>query len=403
MTGYRSAIFMILCGVLVLAAAGGGCSMNSVGPPKDDGIDVVNFTIDDVGVAAITDSSAYISWSTSENAVSTLTLAITPSFEPSQRFSTPIGYSHQLQMGSLAPSTTYYYKINAAEIERGDTTSVTGKSFVTEIDSETLDTTPPLITEIEVINITSQSATITWVTDDRCYGEVFYGREAATEYSAVESFDPPHTHSRVHSVQLLNLDHSTAYIFAIEAVNVANRQTTSAAQSFTTSGMPQISFCPPTMVLAPQQEFDLTVCVSGVQDMGAVSIAVQVDASKIELLGNPKPVDEDHGGLSDVSLPYQMHFYTSSYNRLDGIALFEATWIIEMEGDLMLGTGADAGGSTAVCTIPCRLRENATTSDVRFRTQEFDGEAPVTFIRDYLRYEVTTAENGTCTITIGTE
>ena len=200
----------------------------------------------------------------------------------------------------------------------------------------------------------------------------------------MEQTEAPHTHLRSHSALILDLTYSTTYGFAIEATNVADRRTTSQVQSFTTAGMPLITFCPDNILLSEESDFEIVVCVSTVQDMGAISVEIQVDPTMVTITGPPQA-----GSFTDIN-EYDGHFTMASYNNPAGTALFEATWKIQMDGDLMLGTLADGDGE--ICIIPCKLRPGATSCDVTFTAN--------TYIWDYLRYDVEAPRGGIFTITI---
>ena len=94
------------------------------------------------------------------------------------------------------------------------------------------DTTPPIITNITVTNITYDSATIKWDTDEFANSLVKYGISsgAYTKQEYDELF------VKNHSVSLYNLSPGTKYYFVVKSVDLSGNSVESSEYSFTTSG-----------------------------------------------------------------------------------------------------------------------------------------------------------------------
>jgi hypothetical protein len=90
--------------------------------------------------------------------------------------------------------------------------------------------TPPVISNVQVINITGTTATVTWDTDESATGLVDYG--LTTAYGSTAS------HSGLlinHSVNLASLSPSTLYHFRITSADSAGDTTVSSDFNFTTT------------------------------------------------------------------------------------------------------------------------------------------------------------------------
>lgn len=96
-----------------------------------------------------------------------------------------------------------------------------------------LDTKPPIITEVKVADITSSSATVTWVTDEPTTSQVIYGI-SGSHFSSTP-LDRRLTVS--HSVQLLDLIPGRRYSYYVISRDRAGRVATSAWSTFSTPEM----------------------------------------------------------------------------------------------------------------------------------------------------------------------
>ena len=175
-----------------------------------------------------------------------------------------------------------------------------------------LDTTPPVISEIDVSPITESNATISWVTDEPATNQVEYGTTAA--YGSTTSLGEELTTS--YSVTLTELKPETIYHFRIHCVDEAGNEALSDDYTFSTKTIEElvsaILYYPPTTtpeittdgkVVVPEMymlEFELfngssqTITVTKVEIVdghGRVQLSFSitpdtVDAGKSLRLGN---------------------------------------------------------------------------------------------------------------------
>ena len=92
------------------------------------------------------------------------------------------------------------------------------------------DSTPPVISNIQVTNITNTSATISWQTNESATGQVEYG--IGTSYGITTDYDNDFVTS--HSVNLTDLNWGTTYHFRILARDAALNDALSSDQTFNT-------------------------------------------------------------------------------------------------------------------------------------------------------------------------
>ena len=94
------------------------------------------------------------------------------------------------------------------------------------------DTTPPIISNITVTNITENSATIKWDTDEFADSLVKYG----TSSGAYTKQEYDELFVKKHAVSLYNLSPGTKYYFVVKSVDLSGNSAESSEYSFTTSG-----------------------------------------------------------------------------------------------------------------------------------------------------------------------
>jgi hypothetical protein len=173
--------------------------------------------ISNVSSGNITETTAVITWATDEPGNSTVnygnstTLDLTVS---DSVFTT----SHTINLSNLTPGTLYYYEVVSTN-EAGNETKVdnNGGSYYTF----TTEQTAPQIWDVAATNITNNSATIVWTTDQPSTSAVFYGETQALGYTALDG-----TPVYDHSVNLTGLSSNTLYYYAVKSTNAEGKTTT---------------------------------------------------------------------------------------------------------------------------------------------------------------------------------
>jgi hypothetical protein len=325
--------------------------------------------IRDLQVAAVTDTTAQVPWSTDRATVGTLQFDTQSSLLTTQTMVTALQYDHQVELSHLIPHTRYYYRV-AALSAQGDTASQRGTPFQTMQDADLDDTTPPVISDIYVAGVTSSSAEIRWRTDDPTRGAVHFDPDGAAPFdlSAAEYADEPDKYTYGHALVLTGLNDGTTYGFAVQATNKAGLTTYSSALQFTTFAKPIIGFCPTTVTAIPDQNAEITLCIHNAVNLHAMSVAVLWERNKLRVPGRTSAVAttsefraEQLGHMFMVSeLPDDLLLPA----EWDGI-LVEATWEVEYDQSGRVALGTEADGDIQVCTITMRLDAAATQGAVR--------------------------------------
>jgi len=96
-----------------------------------------------------------------------------------------------------------------------------------------IDSTPPVISNVQASNITSSSALITWTTDELSTSTVEYGLN--TNYGSTSSH---YALTTTHSVTLTGLSNNTTYDYRVKSIDAYNNAGTSTNNTFMTSNAP---------------------------------------------------------------------------------------------------------------------------------------------------------------------
>lgn len=109
---------------------------------------------------------------------------------------------------------------------------VCGFSLMQTVEAQVGDGVPPEITNVQVIDVTEQSVTITWETDEDSDSLINYGTQP--DYGIVRI---PETERTEHSVTLDNLDPGRTYYFRVVSADDGGNQGISADYKIDTTGV----------------------------------------------------------------------------------------------------------------------------------------------------------------------
>ncbi|MGQ9583658.1 MAG: fibronectin type III domain-containing protein, partial [Thermoplasmatota archaeon] len=186
--------------------------------------------ISNIQVVGITDTSATVTWATSEEADSGVDWGLTSSYGSSMRddaFTT----AHSLTLKGLSASTTYHFRVHSTDRAGNPTTYSSDYIFIT---APTPDTTPPIITSVAVGGVTDNLAVVTWATNEPADSTVHYGRDTSYGMRAEDS-----SFVLKHSVVIRDLSPSTTYHIRVESTDPSgNGPATSGDYTFTTLATP---------------------------------------------------------------------------------------------------------------------------------------------------------------------
>ncbi|MGR9087268.1 MAG: LamG-like jellyroll fold domain-containing protein, partial [Gammaproteobacteria bacterium] len=132
--------------------------------------------ISDIQVTSITTDSAIVTWTTDEASDSVVDYGTTAAYG-STGGDPALVTSHSVTLTGLNSGTLYHFETRSTDAD-GNTASSGDLTFTTA-SAPPVDTTPPAISDIQVTSITTDSAIVTWTTDEASDSVVDYGTTAA--------------------------------------------------------------------------------------------------------------------------------------------------------------------------------------------------------------------------------
>lgn len=248
--------------------------------------------------------------------------------------SVPVGLQSSYTVSGLQPGTWYFAvtALNAA-----------GESAYSNQVSRVVDTTPPVISAVQSINVLSSGATITWTTNEASDSQVEYG--LTTGYGNLTSLNT--TLVTTHSQALPGLAANTVYHYRVKSKDAAGNLAVSTDFSFTTAQSADTT--PPVIS---------TVSSGGITSSGAAiswttneASDTQVEYGTTTAYGsltscNSTPVTAHAQTLSGLGASTAYHFRVRSKDSAGNLAI---------SGDFTFTTAA-SGGVTA---IPAFVQANA--------------------------------------------
>ncbi|MCK4734872.1 MAG: fibronectin type III domain-containing protein [Methanophagales archaeon] len=152
---------------------------------------------------------------------------------------TPKTWNGTNTTGVQVPDGDYYVNVTG-------TSTATGLSVVNNSEIITVDRTAPAISNVASSDITRNSATITWTTDEDSDSLVKYGTTSGTyPYTKYDASDVTS-----HSIGLTGLAASTTYYFIVNSTDQSGNSNESIEHSFTTLAAPAI--IPANVVIKPE-------------------------------------------------------------------------------------------------------------------------------------------------------
>ncbi len=208
-------------------------------------------TFADNNPSVLTDTTAVISFSTDQEADCFAEYGTN-----SEEYQVPInetGYNkgHAIHLMGLIFNTKYFYKITC-EDNLGTVVTSEEKDFTTKEKLMTGgewgegsgdDSIAPIISNVKSSEITGESVTITWDTDENSNSLVKYGSESSYGNVAGDSaiLNDKSQFTKTHTVSIVNIIPSTKYVFRVVSADASGNSGESDEYSFTTSVSSSIS------------------------------------------------------------------------------------------------------------------------------------------------------------------
>ncbi len=326
-----------------VSACVGGCGGSGGGGEPSDTTAPLIITLQ---VTDITGTSATVSWGTDEPASSTVAWGTTTSYGDGTIMDSSLVYSHSYGLTGLAEGTLYYVRVTA--------TDATGNPATATITFTTLDETPPVITDLQVVNITETSARILWTTNEPATTELRYG--TTTDYGDGTFVDT--TLTTDHVVDLSGLTPGVLYHFLVTSADASGNNTSSSDQSFTT-----LQNLPPANatlhVASMDAENSLTWELPDETDLAGVVLVFRTDRYPNgpfdgDVLVNGMATSYDHTGLTNgVTYYYGLFVYDTSGQYSSGTLGEGTPSAIAPPGPACGNDLCEDGETSDSCPIDC--------------------------------------------------
>lgn len=187
-------------------------------------------TISNITTASITGSSATVTFTTDESCTGTINYGTTTSYGSVMGGNgSSSATSHSIILVGLSSSTDYNFRVDCRD-SSNNVGSSSNQTFSTIASTSSgSDQTGPVISSITSSSITSDSAVVTFTSDESCIGTVNYGATSSYDKAVGEI-----TTATSHSLKLSGLSSSTAYHFLGSCRDTSNNVGYSSDQTFTT-------------------------------------------------------------------------------------------------------------------------------------------------------------------------
>lgn len=187
--------------------------------------DTIAPIITSVTVNAIGTSSATIGWVTNELATSRVEYGNNVSYGLAASTS-GFATSHSILLSGLNASSTYHFKV----VSRDAAGNIAQSSDFTFSTTALPDTSAPIISALNVLGLSTSSATIVWSTNEPATSLVEYGTSSSYGLTASSS-----SFTTAHSLPLTGLADGTIYHYRVSSRDAANNLAVSSDASFTTA------------------------------------------------------------------------------------------------------------------------------------------------------------------------
>ncbi|MFH1253366.1 MAG: fibronectin type III domain-containing protein [Candidatus Uhrbacteria bacterium] len=208
----------------VSGGGSGGGNPAPDGGDDDNGCgDLVEPTINNVIVLTVETESVSIYWETNEPANSFVDYGLSDLYEIGTQTEASFVTSRSVSISGLTEGQEYHFRVQSSDV-CGNTAE--SADYVFSIPDENA----PIINNIEVVNITETSATITWETNEATTSQIEYGLSNVYGTTITNGI-----FETSHSIILTDLSESTTYHFQITSFDASGNSMSSSDRSFTTS------------------------------------------------------------------------------------------------------------------------------------------------------------------------
>jgi hypothetical protein len=194
-------------------AGGGGGGVGDIVPPIISNVQAIN----------ITSSTAEIIWQTNESSNSAVEYGLTTAYSEGLVTKSSYVWSHSIKLANLKQKTVYHFRVSSRD-------SASNMAFSGDYSFTTLgDDQPPIISNLQVVNITDTSALVIWNTDEPTDSGLEYG---LTSFYGSSHYDP--TFSITRAMFVSGLTPNTLYHYLVTVYDGSGNVAMSLDATFTT-------------------------------------------------------------------------------------------------------------------------------------------------------------------------
>lgn len=225
--GGRNAVSIVISDPSAVTVSGTVISGGSGGGNNSGGSgDVTPPVISNIVVHSIAQTSAVVSWDTNEDSDSMVDYGRTADYELGTVSDVNVTKIHSISLTGLTIGTLYHLRVRSKDVAKNQATS-TDVTFTTLAGP---DVAAPIISDIEVINITGVGGQVHWITNEISSSWVDYGRTVGYELGHVNN--PALVLN--HTLSIGGLASQTAYHYRVISVDGSGNIATSADKTFFT-------------------------------------------------------------------------------------------------------------------------------------------------------------------------
>jgi glucose/arabinose dehydrogenase len=211
-------------------------------------------------------------------------------------------------------------------------------------DTIVLDTTAPTISARTTTNITGNSATVTWTTNEPATSQVDYG--LTTSYGSTTTLDPNLV--TAHTVLLTGLAPGTTYNYRVRSVDAAGNQTVSANSTFTTAAVDTTA---PTVQSINRVGATPTNAASVSWTVLFSESVTGVDASDFALVTTGTITGATITSVSGSGNQYTVTAGTGTDNGTLGLNLVDNDTIVDTSANPLAGPGVNGNFTGQIYTV----------------------------------------------------
>ncbi len=183
-----------------------------------------------IAAGGVTSNGATVTWTTNEAATTQVDYGTTTAYGSSTALNSALLTAHSAALAGLQGATTYHFR--ARSLDAAGNVALSGDATFTT--APALDTTAPALSAIASGSLTSNSATVTWTTNEASTTQVDYG--TTTSYGASTTLNA--SLLAAHNAALAGLQAATTYHFRVRSADAAGNVAVSGDRTFATAASP---------------------------------------------------------------------------------------------------------------------------------------------------------------------